>query len=77
MFAKIDLIARHILLYLVRFYQRYLSCVLPPACRFVPSCSNYAAEVLQRKHLLSGLWLIFRRIVKCNPFHRGGFDPVP
>lgn len=77
MFAKIDLIARHILLYLVRFYQRYLSRVLPPACRFVPSCSNYAAEVLQRKPLLSGLWLIFRRIVKCHPFHPGGFDPVP
>jgi len=58
-------------------YQRVLSPHLPPTCRFVPSCSQYAAEVLHRKPLLPGLWLIAKRILKCNPFHPGGYDPVP
>jgi putative membrane protein insertion efficiency factor len=74
---RIDSLLRHILLRAVLFYQRYVSIFLPDCCRFVPSCSNYAAEVLQRKPLLPGLWLIAKRIIKCNPFHPAGFDPVP
>jgi uncharacterized protein len=73
----IERMIRLFLLRLVFFYQKFISPLLPPACRFVPSCSNYASEVLQRKPLISGLWLIFKRILKCNPFHPGGFDPVP
>jgi len=68
---------RRILLHVVLFYQRYISIFLPNCCRFVPSCSNYAAEVLQRKALLPGLWLIVRRIIKCHPLHPSGIDPVP
>jgi len=74
---RIDSLIRRILLCIVLFYQRYISIFLPKCCRFVPSCSNYAAEVLQRKPLLPGLWLIVRRIVKCHPLHRAGIDPVP
>ncbi|KPL11193.1 hypothetical protein AMJ85_04250 [candidate division BRC1 bacterium SM23_51] len=62
---------------LVRAYQVVISPVFAPACRFAPSCSDYALEVLQRKPLLEGLWLIARRLSRCHPLCRGGFDPVP
>jgi putative membrane protein insertion efficiency factor len=62
---------------LVRAYQLALSPLFPPSCRFVPTCSDYAREVLQRKPLLAGLWLIVRRLGRCHPLCRGGFDPVP
>ncbi|MBN1902175.1 membrane protein insertion efficiency factor YidD [Candidatus Sumerlaeota bacterium] len=65
------------LYHIILLYQKFLSPHLPPSCRFVPSCSHYACEVLQRKPLIPGLWLIIKRILKCNPFHPGGFDPVP
>ncbi|HPB32276.1 MAG TPA: membrane protein insertion efficiency factor YidD [Candidatus Sumerlaeota bacterium] len=77
MIILMDRLLRRILYKLVRGYQRFVSPFLPPACRFVPTCSNYAAEVLQRKPLFPGLWLIIRRLLKCHPFHPGGFDPVP
>ena len=77
MLGLCDSIIRTILLHIVFLYQRLISPFLPPTCRYVPSCSNYAAEVLQRKPLITGLWLIVKRILKCNPFHPGGFDPVP
>jgi len=68
---------RKALMLLVRLYQATFSALLPSSCRFVPSCSDYALEVLQRKPLLGGLWLIARRLGRCHPFCRGGFDPVP
>jgi putative membrane protein insertion efficiency factor len=68
---------RRILSGLIRAYQRVISPVFAPSCRFVPSCSDYALEVLQRKPLLGGLLLILRRLGRCHPFCRGGFDPVP
>lgn len=60
----------------IRLYKRYLSPWLPPACRFEPTCSVYAAEAIER-HGLYGVWLALRRILKCHPFHAGGVDPVP
>lgn len=62
---------------LIRLYQRTLSKVLPPSCRFYPSCSQYSYEAIRKYGLLKGSWLGFRRILRCNPFNPGGYDPVP
>jgi uncharacterized protein len=62
---------------LVRAYQRLVSPLLPPACRFHPTCSAYAATALQRHGALKGSWLALRRLLRCHPFHEGGVDPVP
>lgn len=65
------------LIMLVRGYQLFLSPLLPPACRYTPSCSAYAVEALQRHGALRGSWLAARRIARCHPFTPGGYDPVP
>lgn len=62
---------------LVRGYQRFISPLLPPSCRFAPSCSQYALEAVQRHGALRGSWLAIRRIVRCHPWNPGGYDPVP
>ncbi len=61
----------------IRFYQRAASPVLPPACRFQPTCSRYGYEAIERHGLLRGGWLAVRRLVRCNPLNPGGYDPVP
>lgn len=68
---------RMILVALVRGYQIVLSPLLPPACRYYPSCSAYAIEALERHGAMRGTWMAMRRIARCNPFRPGGFDPVP
>jgi putative membrane protein insertion efficiency factor len=68
---------RRLLAGLIRAYQRFLSPALPPSCRFHPSCSQYALEAVTRYGALRGSWLAARRLVRCHPFHPGGFDPVP
>jgi putative membrane protein insertion efficiency factor len=62
---------------LVRAYKRLVSPLLPPACRFVPTCSEYAAEAIEKHGLVRGVFLAVRRVVRCGPWHPGGFDPVP
>ena len=62
---------------IVRLYQRTLSRVLPPTCRFEPSCSSYMIEAIERHGVLRGMGLGLWRILRCNPFCRGGYDPVP
>ena len=62
---------------LVRSYRYFLSPLLPPACRFHPSCSAYAEEALQVHGALHGGWLAARRLCRCGPWHPGGVDPVP
>ena len=66
-----------LLMALVRGYQLLVSPLLPPACRFEPSCSRYALEALQVHGALWGTWLALLRVLKCHPFHSGGYDPVP
>lgn len=62
---------------MVRWYQRVLSPLKPPVCRFHPSCSQYALEAITRHGLLRGSLMGSARILRCNPFHPGGYDPVP
>jgi putative membrane protein insertion efficiency factor len=71
------LLPRYLLAGLVRGYQILLSPLLPPSCRFTPSCSQYAREAIMRHGAVRGTWLAARRLVRCHPFHPGGFDPVP
>ncbi len=61
----------------IRLYRRILSPLLPPACRFHPSCSAYALEALEVHGPLKGVWLTTWRLCRCQPFARGGLDPVP
>lgn len=65
------------LLALIRFYRGAISPLLPPSCRFYPTCSQYALEAIQKYGALKGGYLAIRRILKCHPFHPGGYDPVP
>lgn len=74
--APPSLLARGLRL-VVRGYQRFLSPALPPACRFTPSCSQFAVEALTRHGALRGSWFALKRIARCHPWHPGGHDPVP
>lgn len=69
--------AKKILLFLIRFYQRRISPLFPPCCRFYPTCSAYAAQAIEKYGAAKGGWLAFRRIIRCHPFNDGGYDPVP
>lgn len=68
---------KYIGLALIRFYQLTFSKVLPPSCRFEPSCSRYTYQAIDKYGLLKGSWMGFKRILRCNPFNPGGYDPVP
>ena len=65
-----------IALAIIRFYRRWISPLLAPRCRFEPTCSAYAHEAIVRHGLLRGVALAMWRLLKCQPFHRGGFDPL-
>ncbi|MGB4610961.1 MAG: membrane protein insertion efficiency factor YidD [Saccharofermentanales bacterium] len=62
---------------LIRFYQRRISPNSPPRCRYSPTCSQYAIEAIQTWGFIRGIFLSIWRILRCNPFSRGGYDPVP
>ena len=66
------------LMFLVRFYRRYLSGLKStPTCRYIPTCSEYALQALEKYGAVKGTYLAVRRILRCNPLHKGGYDPVP
>jgi len=66
-----------IVLVLIRAYQRFVSPYTPPSCRFYPSCSTYAVDAIARYGAWRGGYLAVRRLLRCHPFHAGGYDPVP
>lgn len=68
---------RAVLVGIIGFYQRYVSAFTPPVCRFEPTCSNYTLQAIQTHGALRGSWLGTWRILRCHPFHPGGYDPVP
>lgn len=68
---------KKLILKMIRFYQKYISPMSPPTCRFYPTCSQYAIEAVEEHGAIKGGYLATRRILKCHPLHEGGFDPVP
>ncbi|MBN1155088.1 membrane protein insertion efficiency factor YidD [candidate division KSB1 bacterium] len=67
---------RHIFIYVIKFYQLFISPFFPPSCRFYPTCSNYAIEAFKKYGAFKGLLLSTWRILRCNPFNKGGYDPL-
>ena len=65
-----------LLIYLVRFYQKFISPLKGPTCRFYPTCSQYSIEAIKKYGALKGIYLTMRRLLKCHPFHTGGYDPL-
>ena len=77
-FKFIGKILNFILIGLIKFYKKFISPMKrTPSCKYIPSCSQYALEALQKYGPLKGSYLAVRRILRCNHFHRGGYDPVP
>lgn len=68
---------KQILIFFVKIYKWIISPLFPNACRFYPTCSEYTIEALHKHGIIIGLWLGLKRILRCNPFNKGGYDPVP
>jgi uncharacterized protein len=68
---------RRVALWVIRGYQRGISPLLPPSCRFVPSCSDYGYQAIEKYGIIRGGAMTVWRILRCNPFNKGGYDPVP
>ena len=69
--------ADKILIHMIKGYQLIISPWLPAACRYYPTCSSYCIEAIEKYGIAKGLWLGTKRILRCHPFHEGGYDPVP
>lgn len=71
------MILKLIIITTIKFYKTHLSPMLPSACRFSPTCSEYSIQVIEKYGVIKGLYVAIKRILRCHPFHPGGFDPVP
>ncbi|HPZ44155.1 MAG TPA: membrane protein insertion efficiency factor YidD [Bacillota bacterium] len=67
---------KSVLILMIRFYQLVISPLKKPTCRFYPTCSHYAVQALEKYGAWKGFWLAVKRLLKCHPFHPGGYDPV-
>lgn len=67
---------RTLSIWLIRLYQKFISPLFGPKCRFTPTCSEYAVSALEKYGFIKGSWLAFKRILRCNPFCEGGYDPL-
>ena len=68
---------KRLLLAAIRFYRRHISPLRKPCCRYIPTCSEYALEAVEKYGPWKGAWLALKRFLRCHPFHKGGYDPVP
>ena len=68
---------KFLLIVLIRVYRLLISPLFPPSCRFQPTCSQYALDAVERFGAIQGSWMAIKRILRCHPFHPGGYDPVP
>ncbi|GAA0462115.1 membrane protein insertion efficiency factor YidD [Alkalibacillus silvisoli] len=68
---------RYLFVWPIKLYQNFISPLLGPTCRFHPTCSHYSLMAFERFGVIKGVYLSIRRILKCHPFHEGGFDPIP
>lgn len=76
-FLKGMSLIKKIIIGIVKLYRKYISPLKKPCCRFTPTCSQYAIEAVEKYGVLKGLYLSVKRILRCNPFCKGGYDPVP
>ena len=75
--TKINQILTYPFILIIKFYQSYISPLIGPNCRYTPTCSQYSIISLKKHGIFSGLYLSIKRIIKCNPLFKGGYDPVP
>lgn len=74
--GKIDLLIRYLVCLPIKLYQYLISPLIKPCCRFYPSCSQYAITAIEQLGLTKGIWMTLKRVIRCHPWSRGGYDPV-
>ena len=75
--SKLAFISKRIVVGIIHVYQQFISPLFPPSCIYIPTCSQYTLEAVEKYGVIKGSWLGFKRILRCHPFHKGGYDPVP
>lgn len=75
--GQVTVVLGKVFILMIRFYRAWISPMLPPSCRYVPTCSEYAMIAIKRYGAAKGGWMAFKRILRCHPFHEGGYDSVP
>ncbi len=68
---------KQVFLLLIKFYRVFLSPLKPPSCRYIPTCSEYALIAIEKYGAMNRGWMAVKRVLRCHPFHKGGYDPVP